>query len=365
MSAIPGRATACTPSSCRAWPTTPGPSPARRRATSPTSRPAPGEGRGLLEALAANAAAVVTDDAPVFFLPRMIAAAAGRLDVRARSGRRQRPASAARGRPRLPDRVLVSRAPAEDPAGATSTTSRGRIRWPASACRRRPTLDAVLAPLAGGAAGAPHRRRGRARGPADRSRRRAGPGDGAGPRRGSARLKAFVGRDLATYADDRHDPDDPRTSGLSPYLHFGHVSAHEVFDAVMTHEGWTRRQLAASGGGKREGWWGVSARRRGVPRPARDVARDRLQRRRAPRRPRPLRHAAGVGAGDAGGARPRSAAAPLRSRRVRAGGDARSAVERRADGAGARRPHPHLPAHAVGQEDPRMVARRRRTRSTR
>jgi deoxyribodipyrimidine photo-lyase len=31
-----------------------------------------------------------------------------------------------------------------------------------------------------------------------------------------------------------------------------------VFDAVMTHEGWTRRKLAASGGGKREGWWGVS-----------------------------------------------------------------------------------------------------------
>ena len=79
-----------------------------------------------------------------------------------------------------------------------------------------------------------------------------------GAEAGHARLKAFVGRDLATYADDRHDPDDPRTSGLSPYLHFGHVSAHEVFDAVMTHEGWTRRKLAASGGGKREGWWGVS-----------------------------------------------------------------------------------------------------------
>ena len=55
---------------------------------------------------------------------------------------------------------------------------------------------------------------------------------------------AFVDRDLTAYADDRHDPDDPRTSGLSPYLHFGHVSAHEVFDAVMTHEGWTRRKLA-------------------------------------------------------------------------------------------------------------------------
>ncbi len=36
------------------------------------------------------------------------------------------------------------------------------------------------------------------------------------------------------------------------------MSAHEVFDAVMTQERWTRRKLAASGGGKREAWWGVS-----------------------------------------------------------------------------------------------------------
>ena len=44
---------------------------------------APGAGRGLLEALARDAAVVVTDDAPAFFLPRINAAAAGRLDVRA------------------------------------------------------------------------------------------------------------------------------------------------------------------------------------------------------------------------------------------------------------------------------------------
>jgi deoxyribodipyrimidine photo-lyase len=41
-----------------------------------------GAGRGLLEALAAHAAAVVTDNFPCFFLPRMVAAAAARLDVR-------------------------------------------------------------------------------------------------------------------------------------------------------------------------------------------------------------------------------------------------------------------------------------------
>ena len=41
-----------------------------------------GAGKGLLEALAARAAVVVTDDYPAFFLPRMVAAAAPRVPVR-------------------------------------------------------------------------------------------------------------------------------------------------------------------------------------------------------------------------------------------------------------------------------------------
>ena len=47
----------------------------------PYVEPAPGHGRGLLRALAARAALVVTDDYPAFFLPRMVAAAARQLDV--------------------------------------------------------------------------------------------------------------------------------------------------------------------------------------------------------------------------------------------------------------------------------------------
>ncbi|MEI6246168.1 MAG: deoxyribodipyrimidine photolyase, partial [Acidobacteriota bacterium] len=43
--------------------------------------PTPGDGRGLLAALAAHALAVVTDDYPAFFLPRMLAAAARQLTV--------------------------------------------------------------------------------------------------------------------------------------------------------------------------------------------------------------------------------------------------------------------------------------------
>ena len=48
----------------------------------PYVEPKPGAGRGLLAALAAHAALVVTDEFPCFFLPRMVAAAGRALDVR-------------------------------------------------------------------------------------------------------------------------------------------------------------------------------------------------------------------------------------------------------------------------------------------
>ena len=48
----------------------------------PYVEPTPGAGRGLLAALAARAALVVTDQQPGFFLPAMVAAAGQRLDVR-------------------------------------------------------------------------------------------------------------------------------------------------------------------------------------------------------------------------------------------------------------------------------------------
>ena len=47
----------------------------------PYVEPKHGAGRGLLEALAEDAAVVVTDRYPTFFLPRMIAAAASRLPI--------------------------------------------------------------------------------------------------------------------------------------------------------------------------------------------------------------------------------------------------------------------------------------------
>ncbi len=41
-------------------------------------------------------------------------------------------------------------------------------------------------------------------------------------------LDRFVRTKLARYPEDRNDPDLEGSSGLSPYLHFGHLSAHEI-----------------------------------------------------------------------------------------------------------------------------------------
>jgi deoxyribodipyrimidine photo-lyase len=74
---------------------------------------------------------------------------------------------------------------------------------------------------------------------------------------GRAALQAFVAHRLRDYHLGHNHPDDEGTSRLSPYLHFGHVSAHEVFTAVMRHEKWSAAKLAKSATGAREGWWGV------------------------------------------------------------------------------------------------------------
>jgi deoxyribodipyrimidine photo-lyase len=64
---------------------------------------------------------------------------------------------------------------------------------------------------------------------------------------------------LDRYAEDRNHPDLDAASGLSPYLHFGHLSAHEVFASVADRERWTPDRLRDGRAGRREGWWGMSA----------------------------------------------------------------------------------------------------------
>jgi deoxyribodipyrimidine photo-lyase len=71
------------------------------------------------------------------------------------------------------------------------------------------------------------------------------------------RVKDFIRHGLKSYLENRNQPKAEATSGLSPYLHFGHISAHEVFQAVAAAAHWSPDKLSRKATGSREGWWGA------------------------------------------------------------------------------------------------------------
>jgi len=226
----------------------------------PYVEPEKGAGGGLLEALAEQAAVVVTDLYPTFFVPRMQRAAAEKLEripVRLEAVDSngllpltvtERPFKAAVHFRRFLQKNLApwlvdlpSPAPLDEgglPPGGTMPES-VLERWPAAS-------DALLAGVPDALATLP----------IDHSvRRSAIPG---GSEAGDARLRTFVDQALGRYGEEHNDPDSGAASGLSPYLHWGHLSAHEVFLTVAVREGWSPARLAGRADGKRHGWWGMS-----------------------------------------------------------------------------------------------------------
>lgn len=216
----------------------------------------PGQGDGLLVALAASACAVVADDFPAAFPAALVEAAGARLDVRLDavdgsglypfrlSG--QAPATAYLLR-RLLQRALppwLDRLPSPSPLARCRLPRLAAL--PAAVARRWPaaTPDELADPARLAAAL-----------PIDHGVQPAGQGGAAAA---EARLAAFLDGGLAGYAEARAEPDLDGASGLSPWLHHGHLSAQEVAAAVLRREGWTPALLSPKADGRREGWWGVS-----------------------------------------------------------------------------------------------------------
>ena len=218
---------------------------------------AKGQGKGLLAALAAKACLVVTDDFPSFFLPRMVAAAGAKLGVRLEAvdscgllplcaaGGDHATARAFRS---LLQRLLpvhLAEPPQADPL-AEALPGAGRLpgeisqKWPAATAALLAAKPEALARL-----------------PIDHTVPPA-PSKG-GHSQALRRLKRFIAEGLADYPEECRHPDAAHgTSRLSPYLHFGHISAHEIFAAVAEAEQWSPARLGKGGGGRREGWWGMS-----------------------------------------------------------------------------------------------------------
>lgn len=71
-------------------------------------------------------------------------------------------------------------------------------------------------------------------------------------------VEVFFKRKFKDYDEQRNHPDEEVSSGFSPYLHFGHLSVHQIFQRITKQESWTVAKLAAKSRGAREGWWGMS-----------------------------------------------------------------------------------------------------------
>ncbi len=67
-------------------------------------------------------------------------------------------------------------------------------------------------------------------------------------------LNAFADSKLSQYAIARNEPEQQGSSWLSPYLHFGHLSPHEVFLRIAAATGWSPSKLAKPNG-KMNGFW--------------------------------------------------------------------------------------------------------------
>lgn len=70
------------------------------------------------------------------------------------------------------------------------------------------------------------------------------------------RLASFTRRDLRDYNDKRNHPDERKTSRLSPWLHFGQISEHEVVAAALERmpPGWSLDRIQYANG-KSEGFF--------------------------------------------------------------------------------------------------------------
>jgi deoxyribodipyrimidine photo-lyase len=216
-----------------------------------------GAGKGLLLTLASKACVVVTDDFPDFFLPRMVAAASGKLPVLLeqidangllpmRAADRVFPTAYAFRRflqKELPSHLLDHPRPEpfkgvnlNKPKSLPKEVVKG---WPTASTKTLKGESGFLGSL-----------------PLDHDVSVVNERGGAGS--AQQLLKEFLENRLSLYPEKRNEPEAEGTSGLSPYLHFGYISVHHIFRQLMKKENWFFDRLSEKATGSRTGWWGMS-----------------------------------------------------------------------------------------------------------
>lgn len=222
----------------------------------PYLEPHPDADKGLLTALARDACVVVTDDFPAFFLPRMIAAASKEMPVRLEvvdsngllpMGAADRVFPSAYAFRRFLQKTLPDHLPGKPRVEPLKGAGLPRL-----ASLPRGIIDTWPPASASLLEGGPEKLTGF---PIDHGVQVVD-GEG-GSQRGRRRLRRFIEKGLPRYEEKRNEPEEGVTSGLSPYLHFGHISSHEVFDEIVAAENWFFDRLSHRTDGSRNGWWGM------------------------------------------------------------------------------------------------------------
>ncbi len=220
----------------------------------PYVEPKPGHGSGLVETLSQRACVVIADDFPCFFHPIMYRNIAPKLSVRMElidsnglmpMRATDRVFTVAHSYRRFMQKELpkhLEHMPSDEPFKGLRIARLGNLpqqitdRWPAT------DLDSVDAWLP--------KIRYLCEVPATRER--------GGETAARARLKEFLKSRLEPYDHDRNEPDKDGSSGLSPYMHFGHVSPHEVFLELMSKAEWSPNKNGKPNG-KVNGFWNCDA----------------------------------------------------------------------------------------------------------
>ena len=225
----------------------------------PYVEPEPNAGKGLLKQLCDQACLVVTDDFPCYFIPRMTQAAAARS-------------------PLLFEQV--------DSCGISPLRASGRHFTTAASFRRHlhktilnfvtsdqfphasPLEDHELqGVLSGAVIPAQVTERWTPANPASLLNgglsslmidHEVQPVERGGAVAANEMLTDFIEHKLDRYHLQRNALSESSVSGLSPHLHFGHISSHQIVQSALEQSDWSPERVAPKPTGSREGWWGAS-----------------------------------------------------------------------------------------------------------
>ena len=73
------------------------------------------------------------------------------------------------------------------------------------------------------------------------------------------RWNDFLENKLINYSENRNQPEMKGSSGLSPYLHFGHIGIHQILNDIFQKYSWDISEIVLPNNGRRAGWWNLPA----------------------------------------------------------------------------------------------------------